>query len=140
MKIINFYKSSSVSIVSNIPSVIFKIIFILMVVYVPLPARADNNVDCEPIAVYEYSNRIGVECLTSYPEGNDILALDWVKFVSFPKTDVAQMERFRDTAMRALIENLYFRVFLPSSSAGNVNGCLSDNCRTVSTPFSIRQK
>jgi hypothetical protein len=60
--------------------------------------------------------------------------------VTFPKTDVAQMERFMDVAMRALIEGHYFRVFVPDSDAENLNGCLSENCRTVTTPFSLRQR
>jgi hypothetical protein len=112
----------------------------LMTLCAPLSARAEGTFDCEPIEVIERSNRIGVECQDAFPVGIDILAIDWIKFVTFPKTDVAQMERFMDVAMRALIEGKYFRVFVPDSDAENLNGCLSENCRTVKTPFSIRQR
>jgi hypothetical protein len=112
----------------------------LLTLCAPLSARAGGLFDCEPIEVIERSNRIGVECQNSFPVGFDILAIDWIKFVTFPKTDVAQMERFMDVAMRALIEGKYFRVEVPDDDAGNLNGCLPENCRTVTTPFSIRER
>ena len=106
----------------------------------PGSARADSYFDCEPVEVIERSNRIGVQCENPFPVGNDILNIDWIYFVTFPKTDQAQMERFIDFATKALIEGKYFRVLVPESSSGNISGCLEDDCRTVATPFSIKLK
>jgi hypothetical protein len=112
---------------------------VLTTALAPVAAHAEGYFDCTPIQVIERSNRIDVQCDSAYPVGIDILAIDWISFVTFPKTDVPQMERFIDFATKALIEGKYFRTFVPDDSSGNLNGCLADNCRTVTTPFSIKQ-
>jgi hypothetical protein len=111
----------------------------LFAVSTPLTARADVYFDCTPIEVTERSNRVDVRCEDAVPVGVDILALDWISYVTFPKTDIAQMTRFMDLASKALIEGHYFRVFVPTDPSGNLNGCLESNCRTVSTPFTLKK-
>jgi hypothetical protein len=111
----------------------------LITLSTPFAAHADTYFDCTPIEVIERSNRIGVSCQDAVPVGIDILALDWISFITFPKTDVAQMTRFMELATTALVEGKYFRVWVPTDDSGNLNGCESSNCRTVTTPFSIKQ-
>ena len=98
------------------------------------------NFDCEPVQIIERSNRVGVKCLNPYPGGIDALAIEWIYFVTFPKTDQAQMERFLNFATTAMVEDKYFKVDVPATGEDNINGCLEENCRTVTTPFAIENK
>lgn len=105
--------------------------------FAPTMASANLDFDCEPIVIIERSNRVGVHCLHPYPGGIDALAIDWIYFITFPKTDQAQMRRFLDFATTAMIEGKYFSVDVPTTADDNINGCLPENCRTIGTPFAI---
>lgn len=98
----------------------------------PVDAFADTPFECEPVQVIERSNRIGVQCSNSVVAGTDT-----VSFITYAKTDVALMERFFRTAMSALLGKKKLFVELPDDGTGNLNGCLTTNCRTVTFPFAI---
>ena len=112
----------------------------VVLAWAPVTSFADTNFDCEPIRVLERSNRVDVRCLYPFVGGNDILNIDWVYWLTFPKTDPAQMERFLAMATTALVEGKYFSVDVPTMPDGNISGCQDDDCRTVSTPFGLRNK
>ena len=99
----------------------------------PLEARADGTFECLPTSVAEFSNRVHVRCSNTFAAGADV-----VEYIAIDKTDDAKTTRFVSMGNAALLGKKKFSVYLLTSSASNVSGCLSTNCRTP-TSFSVKE-
>lgn len=98
------------------------------IILLPAAAKADSWFSCQPTEVIELSNRIHVRCSNTITAGTDV-----VRYLAVGKTDTNAAARFISLANAALLSGKIFRVIVPTSSATNIAGCLTTDCRTPTT-------
>lgn len=91
----------------------------------PLEARADGYFSCTPDNVIEFAGRVHVHCTNTWAAGADTIS-----YIAIDKTDTAKLARFVSFAQGAVLAKKTFYVYLLTSSATNVSGCQTSNCRT----------
>ncbi len=100
----------------------------------PSLALANTWFNCEPTEVLEVGSRVHVRCSNSV-----LLGSSTVRYAAVSTSNASAAARFIALANAALLSNKLFRMYLPTSTATNVSGCLVSDCRTP-TAFGVRNR